>query len=483
MKRALLYSLIGVSVLGIGGYGCLKASAKEKEELADRKIELTVYTQDFAQVSETRGVDLSDGTTRIGLDNVSHNLDQSSVMYDWPDGSGAQVTSTTYDLGTLSGQTLLEQLVGKEVTLVYRSDNGRAGEKQIGILEVAAPGNVVVRVGDKLVINPDATIETPAGEVATMPRLTASIQNGKSENVPLNVSYMTRGLSWAADYVMVLKDETSDVECWATVTNHTGIDYPAASIKFVAGAPNRAVMDTSLANMPAALAYSSDYDKEAKMRGRAGGLAREMISPMMAGELIAYPYESKATLRNNQTNRVLMMKEPKVTVTRDYSIRLPSPGWYGYRDASQRLKATLGLAFKNTTEAGLGSPLPAGRIRVYEPAKTGAPVFIGASAIGNTPKDDRIDMTLTEVFNLYARGKLTATKQIDKKRTSYSYEVTVSNEKDKAIDVRLVAGFYGKWAISSESDKSTRPDAATAQWIVSVPAGEETKLTYTVVMG
>lgn len=280
-----------------------------------------------------------------------------------------------------------------------------------------------------------------------------------------------------------LDDETSELECWATVTNHTGIDYPAASIKFVAGAPNRAVMDSSIANQPASLA-DYDYDKKVQRGGGAGAMAYRMeMSPEFAGELIAYPYESKATLRNNQTNRVLMMKEPKVRVTRDYSIRLPSPGWYGYGDASQRLKATLGLAFKNTTDAGLGSPLPAGRVRVYEPAKAGAPVFIGASAIGNTPKDDRIDMTLTEVFNLYARGKLVETKKIDKRHTAYSYEVTVTNEKDKAIDVRLIATFYGTWTVSRESAKSTRLDSATPQWVLSVPAGGETKLTYTVVMG
>lgn len=476
------FVLPGLAALALASVGCMKARAQEVQADPDRAVELTVYTADFAQVDETRTVDLVDGTVRVGLDNVSHQLDESTVLYDWPDGTPAQVTSTTYDLGTSSGQSLLEQLVGKEVTLVYRSDNGRAGERQTGVLESAAPGNLVVRVGNTLVVNPVATIETPAGTVATMPKVTASIESDKARQAKLGVSYMTRGLSWEANYVMVLTDETTDLECWATVENHTGIDFPAAKIKFVAGSPNRAVMDTLKDKR-----RDYDYEVPATMaerqtRGMAGAYAMD-AAPVALGELIAYPYESTATLRNNQTNRVLMMKEPKVTVNRDYSIRLPSPGWYGYGDSDQRLKATLALAFKNSEEAGLGSPLPAGTVRVYERGKDGKPTSVGAAGIGNTPKDDRIDLTLTEVFNLYARGKLVKTTKLDKRRTAYTYEIKVHNEKGKDVDVRLVADFYGKWTISEESTKSSRPTASSAQWVVNVPASGEQSLTYTVVLG
>jgi hypothetical protein len=481
MKRALVFTGIALSGLALYGWQC--GSPPAEEGAAGRQVELTVYSQDFAQVSEVRPVELLDGVVRIVIGDVSHRLDDSTVQYGWPDGSGAEVTEATYDLGTSTGQTLLEQLVGRTVTLVYRSDTGRATDRETGVLEVASPGNVVVRVGDRLVINPDATIEAPAGAVATMPKLTAAVQNGSKEEVDMSVSYMTRGLSWGADYVMTLGDEGAGLELWAKVTNQTGIDFPAAKIKFVAGAPNRAVVDT--------LARKKEYDyagelgvarKAPAMYGMAGADAAA-IAPVPMGELIAYPYESKATLKNNQTNRVLMLREPKVSVVRDYAIRLPSPGWYGYHDASQQLKATLSLAFKNSDESGLGQPLPAGEVRVYEPTKSGAPEYVGAASIRNTPKDDRIDLTLTEVFNVTARAKLVESRKLDKRKTAYTYEVTASNQKARPVDVRLVASFYGTWAVTDETVKSTRPDAATAQWILSVPSGGEAKLKYTVVLG
>jgi hypothetical protein len=480
MKKALVPAVAAMAMAAVFGYGCLQASAKTVEPDADRQVELTVYTQDFAQVTETRPIDLADGLVRITLTGLSHALDESTVSFDWPEGTDAQVTSTTYDLGTSSGQSLLEQLVGKEVTLVYRSENGREGERQAGVLEAAAPGNVVVRVGDQLVINPQATIEAPAGEVATMPRLTATVENGKTETQPLTFSYMTRGLSWSASYVVTLQEKTAELEAWATVKNESGVEYPDAKIKFVAGAPNRAVVPTAYADDERNYGFAGAAEVPTKFRreDKDYGLAYENV-----GELVAYPYESRATLRNNQTNRVLMLKEPKVEVVRDYAIRLPSPGWYGYNDATERLKATLSIAIKNSEESGLGQPLPGGRVRVFEPSKGGAPVLIGAATIGDTPKDDRIDLTLSEVFNLYARGKLVEAKKLDKRRTQYTYEVTVSNEKEKDVVVRLVAGFYGQWSIAKESVKSTKLDSGSAQWTLAVPASGETKLAYSVVIG
>lgn len=472
MGRAFLLLTAGAI---LASAGCLKANAKSDAD-PDRQIELTVYSQDFAQVSETRGVDLAEGTTKVGIENVSHLLDESTVLYDFPTSNSSQVVATTYDLGTPSGSSLLEQLVGKEVSLVYRGESGREGERQKGVLEVATPGNVVVRVGDKLIVNPNATIETLAGEVATRPRLSASVESKKRGDIPMNVSYMTRGLSWNASYVLTLDpdDDDSEIECWATVTNNTGIDFPAASIKFVAGSPNRAVAPTESPRFSVGKAKRPELEEADMMYN----MSQE---PVYIGELVAYPYESKATLKNNQTNRVLMMKAPRVKVNRDYAINLTQYG-YGSRNA-ERVKATMSIAFKNTEEAGLGQPLPMGTVRVYEPAKKGAPTLIGAAPIGNTPKDDRIDLTLTEVFNIYARTKTTSAKQLDKRRTQYDCEVEVFNEKSKPVDVRLVRDFYGNWSIIEESVKSSRPTSAQAQWIVTVQPGESKRLTYTVVVG
>ena len=181
-------------------------------------------------------------------------------------------------------------------------------------------------------------------------------------------------------------------------------------------------------------------------------------------------------------NRVRLMGSEAVKVKRDYSIRLP---WDAeiYGAPEQRLTATLAINFENSKASGLGLPLPQGALRVYEPSKEGAIQYIGAAAIRNTPKDERVSLTLTNVFDVYAKAKRTQNKRLDKRRVQRTLVVVVHNEKARAVDVRLVESIGGKWTMQSESAKSTRPEAGTAQWILPVPAGGETTLKFTVVIG
>jgi hypothetical protein len=148
-----------------------------------------------------------------------------------------------------------------------------------------------------------------------------------------------------------------------------------------------------------------------------------------------------------------------------------------------RMSATMGINFTNAEKSGLGLPLPAGAIRIYEPDKGGAARYIGASSLGDTPKDARVNMTLTNVFDIYARARQVSSRKIDKRHTSRTVEIIVSNEKSRDVEVRLVQDFNSPWKIATESSKSGKLNAWTNQWTVRIPAGGETKLQYTVVLG
>ena len=120
---------------------------------------------------------------------------------------------------------------------------------------------------------------------------------------------------------------------------------------------------------------------------------------------------------------------------------------------------------------------------MYEPSRTGAPNYVGAATILDTPKGARASLTLTEVFDVYAQPKLISTTRLDKKRVRNTIEVRMRNEKASDVQVRLVQGFWGAWKIESESIKSTRADGSTAQWRVPVPAGGEVVLKFAAVVG
>lgn len=465
--------------------GCSRPAGSGAQPVAAQRgaIELIVYSSDFAQVREARELDLSAGRNRIAVAEVSRQLDQGSVLYTWNDAKGVTVDSSAYDLGIEQSHQLLEKFLGREVELVYRGDNGKEGERQKGILQVATPGNLVVRVGERFVVNPNATVEVPANTgIVPVAQLSAEVESKSAQKATLDLAYMTRGLSWSADYTAIL-DPASDamrLECWATVTNATGIDYPDAKLQFVAGSPNRAVSVSRRERPGEFEAGGQWYGKVPEAAPMAMG---ESAIPIPMGELVAYPYKSTATIRQDQMNRVRMLEAEKAKIVRDYSVRLPPNAQYPSGSADQRMKATLAINFTNDLTSGLGLPLPGGAVRVYESAEGETPNSIGAAAIPDTPKDARASLTLSNVFNVYALPKLLQTQRVDKRRERRRVEVRVHNEKKGAVEVRLVQMFWGAWKIESESSKSTRLDGSTAQWKVSVPAGGETVVTYSVILG
>ena len=440
-----------------------------------------MYADDFAMVQESREVQLKKGINRIGVQDVSKSMDQDSVVYSWPDAKGTSVRSSTYELGTRDTSHLLQRYVGQEVELVYRSETGREAERQVGTLQVAEPGNIVVKVDKKLIVSPAATIEVSTSNgVVTIPQLSAEVESSINKKARMGLSYLTRGLSWSADYTATLAptEETMSLECWATVTNETGTEFPDAKLSFVAGSPNRAVKPRR--NQRA-------YEDQSVMSESpaSGRLPAELKiyggSPESVGELHAYPYRALATIRPDQMNRVRVMGGEGVKVVRDYAVRLPGiEGSYDDGRSQQRLTATLSLRFKNDKASGLGLPLPGGALRVYEPTSSGNARYIGAATIGDTPTDAEVHATLTDVFDVTAQTRKVASRKIDKRTTARDMEVVVHNEKSHDVEVRLVQDFYGKWKIAKESSPSSKLNANSAQWKVRVPQGKSVKLVYTV---
>lgn len=453
--------------------GCNQAVAQDKSAPAAREVELMVYADDFAMIQETRQVELARGRSKLGLTDISKSLDQESVIFSWPKNKENEVISSTYDLGTQENGSLLSRFLGKPVDLVFRGQNGRESERLSGILEVADPGNIVVRVGDRYLVNPEAEIQAPANAgIVTIPQLTAEVDAKSGGQTTMGVGYLTRGMGWQADYTLRLPREGDqlDLECWATVTNQTGVDFPDAKLKFVAGSPNRAVRNSRYryggGGMPA-MSEQSANDKDVS-----GFVSLE---PQSVGELHAYPYEAKATIKQEQKNRVRMMNTDSIPVKRDYSIALPDY-WGWSANPTARLNATVAIKFANDKASGLGAALPGGAVRVYEPGENGSMAYIGAATLQDTPTDAKIDLTLSNVFDIYAQARRVSEKKLDKRSVRTTYEVVAHNEKSRHATVRLVQPIYGSWKIATETVKSRKLNASQVEWTIEIPAGGEKKL-------
>jgi hypothetical protein len=55
--------------------------------------------------------------------------------------------------------------------------------------------------------------------------------------------------------------------------------------------------------------------------------------------------------------------------------------------------------FKNEEKAGLGVPMPAGTVRVYQADSKGGVHFAGEDRIGYTPKDETLKLKIGNAFD------------------------------------------------------------------------------------
>jgi hypothetical protein len=446
----------------IVGCGQARASASEAATVV-REPELTIYKQDFAMVTEARQVELGSGLTRLNVDNVSRSLDPQSVTFDWREpGPKPDVVANTYDLGAASGGALLKRYVGREVEMYWPSENGAPRESVKGVLELADDG-MVLRSGDRYYINPTGTIVAPAEtSVVARPRLNVQVNSPTATRGKLAVSYLTRGMSWSADYVATLDPagRSMRLECWATIANQTGVDYPSARLSLVAGSPNRAVVAEAKR-----MRYEESAAASPPVEAQAG---RFNAAPV--GDLYSYKVPSPATIGQEQLNRVRMMVGEAVPVKKDYSVRLSDYAFGG------RQNAQVSVSFTNSPASGLGQPLPAGAVRLYE----GTSAYVGAATLADVPKDERVSLTLSDAFDVYVKSKRLSQRRLDKQTYRTAYEVELHNEKQTPVDVRVVHGIGGRWKLPSESTRSVKLDAETAQWTVPVPAGGKVILRYSI---
>lgn len=443
-------------------------------------VELTVYSEDFAMVKEQRPFDVKSGPNVLRVAGVSKSLDPSSILFNCGEGSGTpQVVASTYDLGISDPKSLLRRYVGQQVEVVRYGQDGKAGDKDQGTLEIASDGGIALHAGDKYLIDAQGTVVAPAkSDIVTIPQLAVTVDSPSAQAAKLDVTYVTSGLSWRADYVGTLSptDDNLNLECWATVTNATGANFPNAKVTLVAGSPNRAVRHR-------AQVQSREWAKEDITLGAPTADIGGYASPTEVGELYEYPAKEHSTIAEGRMNRVKLLGASSVKARRDYSIRLPQLGSYFYGPAEAHLSSQLAITFVNDGSGGLGIPLPAGAIRMYEPDASGGSRYVGAADIANTAKDGHIAVTISNVFNVSARYRVVSTTRPDKHRTVQTVEVTIDNQKSRDVDVRLVQDFSQGWSIGEGVDSGKRLSSLTNQWTIHAPSGKSTILRYKVAFG
>jgi hypothetical protein len=136
--------------------------------------------------------------------------------------------------------------------------------------------------------------------------------------------------------------------------------------------------------------------------------------------------------------------------------------------------------FKNEASAGLGMPMPAGTVRVYQSDASGGTQFVGEDRIDHTPKDETLNLKIGNAFDVVAERKQTDFQKIAGSTYEVEFEVTLRNHKAVPITVEVNEPIGGTWRMLRASHDWTKTDAWAAGFTVPVAANGSATVNYRV---
>ena len=449
--------------------------------------EITVYNQGFALVKENRSLDLAAGRQTAIVENVAQQIDTTSVRFrPLSDASGLSLLEQNYRFDLISPVAILARAVGTQIKFI-RYENGNAVTLEGTLL--SAPTAIVSNNGSnyqtyngmvikdsktgEIVLDPVGTVvvkNIPDGLISK-PSLLWDLQADKAGRQEIELSYITQGMNWTSDYVLTLNDgNRADLQGWATLTNSSGTEYKNAKLKLLAGDVNRVQQ-----NRPEAMAAAGAVLRMTK----ADSFQEESLF-----EYHLYTLQRPTTLQNNETKQVSLLegagvpytRKLIVDATRNFGRYYPSEGAIGEGNIQPQVR----VEFENKLKNGLGMPMPAGRIRVYQRDKGGSIQFIGEDQIGHTPKDESISLVLGRAFDVVSSRKRTNFRRINDRAFSESFEIEVRNRKDTAEVVHVVERHYSDWKVTDKNQEFVKVDSDTMDFTVNLKANEVKKVIYTV---
>lgn len=449
-------------------------SNDESTTLSDQTdLNVTVYNSNVALVRDVRQLSLPAGTFRLKLMDIAATVNPATVHFrsiNEPDKLGVIEQNYEYDL--LEPAKLLHKYVGKEVTLVRSyQENGTTKREQIKATLLADNNGPVWKIGNDIVTGMFAESyrfpEVPAN-LYDRPTLLMSLENSGSRKQQIETSYLANNLSWNADYVLTVSrdDRAGDLDGWVTLSNNSGTAFRNAHLQLVAGDLNRVVsrVRTEEMNMAAPMPAA-----------KAQQFQQENFS-----EYHLYTLGRKTSVEDKETKQISLLEGSSIPVQKLFVVNGQNYYYHNRQNPGSPIKDQVMVyyKFKNEEKAGLGMPLPAGTIRVYQKDSRGGILFAGEDRIDHTSKNEHVSIHIGNAFDVVAERKQIDYRSIASNTWEMEFEITLRNHKDTPITVQANEPIGGDWEMLSSTYKFTKSSAWSAQFNVPVAANGASVLRY-----
>jgi hypothetical protein len=468
MRRFISAVLLAAAVVPSGGPAAAAAAPVAITRESQRDLMVTIYNGNLGLVKDTREARLPAGMSEVQFADVAAQIDPTSVhLKSLTDPAGLRILEQNYEYDLLSAQKLLEKYVGKKVRLYQ----GNGTYLEATLLSTDGP---VFDINGAIHMGHQGQIVFPAlpENLVSKPTLLWLLRNAATAPQRVEASYLTGGITWKSDYVVILNaaDDRADLTGWVTIDNKSGATYTDAALKLVAGDLNRARDDRG----------AQRVNEMALKAAAAAPASRDFVSEGFF-EYHLYTLDGRTTIKDKQTKQLTLMSAANVPVRKElafFGARDYYRSQYGTPVSNQKVSVFVELS--NSKANNLGVPLPKGKIRVYKADKSGSQQLVGEDWIDHTPKDEKVRIKMGEAFDVVGERTQRDWKKIGGSTYEVEWEISLRNHKKEDVVVSVIEPIPGDWEVVRETQAHEKIEAHTLRYQVPVPQEGSAKVTYRV---
>jgi hypothetical protein len=449
MKRKQLLAMVAI-------LACLPAINSVRAD----EVALTIYNGDFALVREIRSVTLSKGRESVRFGDVAARIDPTSVrIRSLTAPEKVSILEQNYEYDLIDSRRLLQKYLDQDIRLLAKDERFFEGTLLSAaddlILRDASGQIKIIKASEVQIVE---FPQLPQGLI-TRPTLVWLLDSERSGDHQIEVSYLTDGVDWHAEYVAMVNQSDTRLELggWVSIDNRSGATYEQASLKLVAGDVHR------VAPKPKAM----EFERAAQAPV---GMGVPQFEEQAFFEYHLYTLKRPATVADRQIKQLTLFPEAEVAVRKILI----------YDGGRGDTRVQVNLEFDNSEQNELGIPLPEGKLRVYKMDADKSLQFVGEDLIEHTPKNEKIRVFLGHAFDVVGERNQTQTRKLSDRSREESYEIRIRNHKEETVKVVAVEHLRGDWTIVQSSHEYNKKDASTVEFPLEVSSNGEAVVTYTV---
>ncbi|MGH7606789.1 MAG: DUF4139 domain-containing protein, partial [Gemmatimonadales bacterium] len=324
----------------------------------------------------------------------------------------------------------------------------------------------------------------PAPLVRTSPEAAVVLEAARARP-RTEVAYVTQGVTWEALYQVILTGARAQVSGTATVTSQS-LRADSAEVQLVAGTIRRARRGGGGPPPPIPL-------EGIMMRAQVAMYDSVTTSEEAVGETHVYQLPGRLSIEPGVPVATALFPRSSTPVVQELVVPgvLPWRGWIGQSPEPNRVPVQVWYTLRRAPRTPFGErPLPAGVVQLYQADSSGRVQLIGEAANDHTAPGRDLRVQSGDAFDVTAERVQTDFDQEvipparrgmpQRQRATAAYRVTIANAKSTAVNVDVREARFGEWRIVESSVPAEKLSATETRFRLSVPAGGEATLTYTV---